>query len=156
MNTSLLLALWATVSYFFFKLVSVALTEYTQRKREYANGCQPPPPIQRTGLFGINIVRNLLKADKECRFPIHLKERAEAACKNEGKSLHTFHQIILGSPSIFTSDPKNIQAVLATQFKDFGLGDARNNNFYPLLGRAIVSTLLIRDKSYIELCKPDC
>ena len=48
--------------------------------------------------------------------------------------------MIFGSPTTFTIDPKNIQAVLATQFKDFGLGDMRNGNFNPLLGHGIVSS----------------
>lgn len=49
-------------------------------------------------------------------------------------------QTLLGKDGFFTIEPKNIQAILATQFKDFGLGDARNNNFKPLLGRGIFAT----------------
>jgi hypothetical protein len=40
---------------------------------------------------------------------------------------------------IITIDPKNIQAILAVQFKEFGLGEGRNGNFNPLLGHGIVS-----------------
>jgi hypothetical protein len=53
---------------------------------------------------------------------------------------------------IFTVDPKNVQTILATQFKDFGLGDARNNNFKPLLGHGIVSYDAI---GHLKLASPD-
>ncbi|USP73415.1 translation initiation factor if-2 [Curvularia clavata] len=46
----------------------------------------------------------------------------------------------MGVEGIFTIEPKNIQAILATQFKDFGLGKVRNRNFSPLLGHGIFST----------------
>lgn len=52
---------------------------------------------------------------------------------------NVYAQNVLGSPAIFTVEPKNIQTILATQFKDFGLGEVRNNSFYPLLGWGIVS-----------------
>lgn len=71
--------------------------------------------------------------------PQYLKERTEGICEREGRIHATFYQNLLGSPAVFTVDPKNIQTILATQFKDFGLGAARNNNFYPLLGWGIVS-----------------
>ena len=48
----------------------------------------------------------------------------------------THEQLLLGSRSINTIDPENIEAILSTQFKDFGLG-AREQNFRPLLGRGI-------------------
>ncbi|KAG9731232.1 cytochrome P450, partial [Aureobasidium melanogenum] len=47
---------------------------------------------------------------------------------------------ILGNEAHFTSDPKNIQALLATQFKDFGLGSARIGNFGPLMGDGIFAS----------------
>ena len=42
-------------------------------------------------------------------------------------------------PPILTPHPdeKNIQAILATQFKDFDIGPKRRNNFMPLLGNGI-------------------
>lgn len=50
------------------------------------------------------------------------------------------YQNLLGKTAFFTTEPRNIQAILATQFKDFGLGDARNNNFFPLLGHGIFAS----------------
>lgn len=33
--------------------------------------------------------------------------------------------ILLGTETLFTAEPENIQAMLAIQFKDFELGEAR-------------------------------
>ncbi|KAI9743319.1 MAG: hypothetical protein M1818_003165 [Claussenomyces sp. TS43310] len=44
---------------------------------------------------------------------------------------------VLGSSTLFTADEKNIEAMLATQFNDFGLGPDRRGSFRPLLGNGI-------------------
>ncbi|MCJ1400858.1 hypothetical protein MMC11_004067 [Xylographa trunciseda] len=49
---------------------------------------------------------------------------------------NTFEQLLLGIRGIGTRDPENIEAVLSTQFNDFGLG-ARSAHFRPLLGHGI-------------------
>lgn len=49
----------------------------------------------------------------------------------------TWHQQILGNWHHVTVDPKNIQALLATQFKDFELGPIRRGSFAPLTGDGI-------------------
>lgn len=46
-----------------------------------------------------------------------------------------------GAWSFFTVDPTNIQAILATQFHDFGLGQTRIASFDSLLGSGIVCLL---------------
>ncbi|KAK4635923.1 Cytochrome P450 monooxygenase alt2 [Fulvia fulva] len=45
-----------------------------------------------------------------------------------------------GSKLLATIEPANIQAMLATQFNDFGIGSRRINMFYPLLGNSIFSS----------------
>ncbi|GAB7349065.1 hypothetical protein MBLNU459_g8025t2 [Dothideomycetes sp. NU459] len=57
--------------------------------------------------------------------------------KREGRNVNTWAFTVFGKRGHLTVDPKNIQAVLATQFKDFGLGQTRCNNFSPLLGHGI-------------------
>jgi len=39
--------------------------------------------------------------------------------------------------SIFTVEPENVKAILATQFEDFELGHVRRGNFFPMLGNGI-------------------
>lgn len=48
----------------------------------------------------------------------------------------TFAQYILGGRGVDTNDPRNIEAVLTTQFQEFNLG-ARKREFQPLLGDGI-------------------
>ncbi|KAF2786950.1 cytochrome P450 52A12 [Melanomma pulvis-pyrius CBS 109.77] len=90
--------------------------------------------------IGIDNVLLLLKSDKECRLPNYVQERTDKICKKEGRQINTFYQNVLGSPAIFTLEPENIKTILATKFKDFGLGESRNNNFFPLLGFGIFSS----------------
>ncbi|KAL1896320.1 hypothetical protein Sste5346_004704 [Sporothrix stenoceras] len=45
----------------------------------------------------------------------------------------TFAQYLLGTRSIATSDPANMEAILSTSFDDYGLG-LRSPAFHPLLG----------------------
>src|SRR4051812_259625 len=50
---------------------------------------------------------------------------------------NTFKIRLLGQHSYSTVEPRNVQALLATQFKDFGLGAFRHDVFFPLLGDGI-------------------
>ena len=52
----------------------------------------------------------------------------------------TYGLNLFGSDFYQTFEPKNIQALLATQFSDFALGDLRRQAFYPLLGNGIFTT----------------
>lgn len=45
-----------------------------------------------------------------------------------------------GTNALLTVEPANIQAMLATQFKDFELGAMRINQFYPVLGSSIFTS----------------
>lgn len=48
----------------------------------------------------------------------------------------TYKSFVFGTPLVFTKDPENIKAILATQFNDFSLG-IRHAHFDPLLGDGI-------------------
>lgn len=52
----------------------------------------------------------------------------------------TFNMKLLRGDSIWTVDPKNVQAVLALKFKDFDLSPNRSRAFVPLLGSGIFTT----------------
>jgi hypothetical protein len=72
--------------------------------------------------------------------PEYVRETQNIVSKQEGRAVSTLQfRRPIWKYDYFTSDPKNIQAILALQFKEFGLGDARNGNFEPLLGHGIVS-----------------
>jgi cytochrome P450 len=78
-----------------------------------------------------------MKADKEQLFPDLLVERERMMSELHGREVSTFKNYTMFQYTYFTSDPKNIQALLATQFNDFGLGPARIGNMSATLGSGI-------------------
>lgn len=143
MHNSLLLALWAFVAFVIFKLANIILYELRHSRNAKRLGCKQPNSMFLRDPLGIGNIRGLMEADRLRRIPDCILERTKAACEREGKIVSTFYFNTLGSPAVFTLEPKNIQTVLATHFKEFGLGDKRNNNFFPLLGAGIVSYFLV-------------
>jgi cytochrome P450 len=79
----------------------------------------------------------MMAADKEQLFPDLLVKRERDMSELYGREVSTFKNYILFQDVYFTSDPKNIQALLATQFNDFGLGPARIGNMGQTLGSGI-------------------
>ncbi|KAH9231324.1 hypothetical protein K456DRAFT_1751762 [Colletotrichum gloeosporioides 23] len=53
------------------------------------------------------------------------------------KNPYTFEINMLGSRTLFTSDPENIRAMLATQFNDFGKGERFRKDWFDLMGNGI-------------------
>lgn len=78
-----------------------------------------------------------MKADKDQLFPDLLIKRERDMSELHGREVSTFKNYIMFQDVYFTSDPKNIQAMLATQFNDFSLGDARIGNMGASLGSGI-------------------
>ena len=83
----------------------------------------------------------MLKADRGQNLPQYIYGRMEEVRAQHGAHATTIYNRIFGDGAYFTTEPRNIQAILATQFKDFGLGERRNGNFFPLLGSGIVRDL---------------
>ena len=52
----------------------------------------------------------------------------------------TWYQNVLGNWHHVTADPKNVQAILATQFNDFELGPLRFGAFGPFIGKGIFTS----------------
>ena len=57
-----------------------------------------------------------------------------------GPSPYTFEFWVAGDRLIFTAEPDNVKAILATQFGDYGKGKDFNNEWHPFLGDSIFST----------------
>jgi cytochrome P450 len=93
--------------------------------------CGPVPFEPTHWPFGIDTIRRSLLADREQRTPDFVFSRFEAmGCYTWGISL-------LGTSNLITAEPRNIQALLATQFDDFIMGTARRTNLKTALGRSI-------------------
>lgn len=114
-----------------YKTVNSITSQRRHRAEAERLGCKPPQLVSNSLPFGIDHVLRFLKADSEKRFPDMMVERVA----EQGRS--TFQTNLLGLETLLTTDPKNIQALLATQFQDFCLGKDRRGNFFPLLGNGI-------------------
>jgi cytochrome P450 len=95
------------------------------------------PSYPGSGFGGYKNLQALMQADKEQLFPDLLVKRERDMSELHGREVSTFKNHIMFQNVYFTSDPKNIQALLATQFNDFGLGSARIGNMSATLGSGI-------------------
>ncbi|KAJ5963665.1 Cytochrome P450 E-class CYP52 [Penicillium vulpinum] len=100
-------------------------------------GCRDVPMYPCKDPFGIDTLRQSLIADKAKLVPQLTEERVKIISDQENRYVSTFAIRNLGRTHILTVDPKNIQAILATQFKDFELGSMRRRSVHPLLGTGI-------------------
>ncbi|KAI3584191.1 cytochrome P450 [Fusarium oxysporum f. sp. albedinis] len=94
-------------------------------------GCLPAPLEPSKLPFGIDTLLASLRADRDQRTPDHVANRFAAL------GVYTFRMSILGTTNLVTAEPRNIQAILATQFNDFGMGATRSTNLKTVLGRSI-------------------
>ncbi|KAL3441406.1 putative cytochrome P450 alkane hydroxylase [Aspergillus insuetus] len=93
-----------------------------------AQQCKPPVFVN-PGAYGISSFLEMLKEVKKGRF-------VEYIAGHYPKYGTTFQLRRLVRTPIFTIEPENIKAILATKFDSFSLG-TRLREFYPLLGDGI-------------------
>ena len=99
--------------------------------------CHSPINIPQLDPFlGLDIFRLQLKALREHK----VLEVGKARFEKYGR---TWSVRMMGKTLINTIEPENIKAVLATEFKNFGLGE-RQRAFDPLLGKGIFTTGMLR------------
>ncbi|KID65470.1 Cytochrome P450 52A12 [Metarhizium brunneum] len=119
-------------------LINAVQTRQRHRAMAKKLGCKPPIQAPSTEPSGIVAMYRGAKASKEKRFPQFVQEQFEKLNEREGRQVGTTSLVTpFFKKIIFTSDPQNIQAMLALKFKDFGLGVNRTDNFRPLLGNGI-------------------
>jgi hypothetical protein len=123
------------VSVVYFIIASFLSNRYHARKAREL-GCQPAWERPYRLPLGIDLVKEVMDADKNHIVPNYFLEVYNVKV---GKRT-TWIQNMLGSYGYITSDPKNVQAILATQFNDFELGESRRGNFFPMLGNGIFTT----------------
>lgn len=113
------------------QIISILLKLYKQRSKARQLGCEPVPTEPTRWPLGIDIVTNMMKADKEQRTPDYIVERFNKMGR------YTFLVKALGQSNFLTADPDNLKAILATQFSDFRMGRVRETNLKLVLGRSI-------------------
>lgn len=121
------------------QIVRLVLASWQHARKARTLGCGSLPMFPHKDPLGIDTLKQSLAADKEKKLPELSERRVRIMSDREGRYCSTFVLRNLGRSHVFTVDPKNIQALLATQFKDFELGAARHDSLHPLLGTGIVS-----------------
>lgn len=136
LSSSLLLAgtaLTLTVIYYLIQ-------QYRLRSKAQSLGCEPVPTWDRWDLLGFKMSFRAIAAMNRYRMSENVYNMFQEVSEKEGKDVLTFQLAMPpGFMHIFTVDPRNMQAVLATQFKDFQLPEGRVSGFKELLGQGIVS-----------------
>ncbi|KIX00684.1 uncharacterized protein Z518_09749 [Rhinocladiella mackenziei CBS 650.93] len=131
MNQSLIavLGLLALSIVYFFVVCFLSNRYHARKAREL--GCQPPNQRPHRLPFGIDLTWQMIQADRDQVVPDMFLDVYREVRKP------TWIQNLLGTMTFTTCDPKNIQALLATQFHDFEIGELRRGNFFPMLGNGI-------------------
>lgn len=113
---------------------------WRHRKNARELGCKPAPLAPSKDPLGILSLFEMIQADKDKRVPALTEERVNRMRDANGGNYVTTMRLRTGAvENVLTIDPKNIQAILATQFKEFCVGAQRETCMGPLLGAGIVS-----------------
>ncbi|KAK4671411.1 hypothetical protein QC764_607310 [Podospora pseudoanserina] len=102
-----------------------------QRKRRFArkHGCAPVTRVRAWDpLLGLDHFVRLGKAAAQRQYLEYWRKNMF------GRYGNTFEINLMGQRLLFTNEPRNIQAVLVTQFPDFDIGQRRRDNSAQLLG----------------------
>jgi hypothetical protein len=102
-------------------------------------GCQPAPLFRPWDVLGLQNFKIEMNGMKTNRLSDAFSARKKEMSTKIGRDCKTFRiKYPPGETWYYTFDPKNLQAVLATQFQDFQQPAARVGAFEPLLGLGIV------------------
>ncbi|KAF4766862.1 hypothetical protein N7455_005527 [Penicillium solitum] len=119
------------------QVIRMVFNSWQHSRNAKSLGCGSVPLYPCKDPLGIDNLKQSLAADKAKLVPELAEERVKVISDQESRYVTTFSIRNLGRTHIFTIDPKNIQALLATQFKDFELGSVRRLSLHPLLGTGI-------------------
>ena len=101
------------------------------RRAARIQGCKPVKADRHWDPFlGLDFVISTIFASRR-------KYQLEDLQDRFNRISHTFTSDVLGDKLIFTDEPKNAQAVLATQFAEFDIGELRRQATVKLLGHGI-------------------
>jgi hypothetical protein len=132
MHSALRLLLLPVLAFAAYKVLSAILTSFRHAAAARKKGCKAAPTLASPDPLGIMNIVKLIKSNNAGQLPEFIRERIDSVSRQEGRSVFTFQTHIVRNWLFFTCDPKNIQAILATQFQDFELGPIRFGTFSPL------------------------
>ena len=113
---------------------------WRMKRKAIALGCKPVPVWRAWDLLGVSVTVRATKAMNRQRLSEEVYNILKEVEEKERRECTTFQvRFPPGVLHFFTFDPRNLQAVLATQFKDFQIPSSRLAGFRQLLGQGIVS-----------------
>lgn len=125
-------AVLAAIGYF-------VIASLKQSARARSLGCQPAPLFRPWDVLGIQNFKIELNGMKTYRLSDAFLMRKNEISATLGRACKTFRiRYPPGEIWYYTFDPKNLQAVLATQFHDFQQPSAKVGALEALLGLGIV------------------
>lgn len=132
----LLLLLPAVAAFF---TIYYVIAHVKQAAKAKSMGCQPAPLFRPWDVFGVQNFKIEMNGMKTNRLSDAFLVRKKEMSAKIGRDCKTFRiKYPPGETWFYTFDPKNLQAVLATQFQDFQQPTARVGAFEALLGLGIV------------------
>jgi cytochrome P450 len=127
------LALCAFGVYVVYRIIEHIRSSIAASRCKAAHGCLPPPALpQRERILGFDILKELAIATKN-KNALELGQARFAANSN------THSNVVAGLNFLTTTEPANLQALLATKFEDFDLG-GRIYAWGPLIGKGIFTS----------------
>lgn len=122
--------LCAAVAVVVYGYISTISTRRRHAAAAKERGCEPPPLEKRPDPFALTNLARTMWSLRDNRILEYMQGTFDDTSAN--RTVYTYETKILGDKVLFTCDPRNIQAMLATQFKDFELGQVRRGSFAPL------------------------
>lgn len=123
------------VVYGLYNLFSYPIYRWRLTRAAKAHNCLPAPKFpSRDPLLGLDTLNMVKSAIKER----HFLENAMYIFKKTGS--WTVELNLFGHVDIRTAHPENIKAMLATNAKDWEVGQARKKSFIPVFGPNIVTS----------------
>lgn len=134
---SLLLFLLPVVTAVFTIYCLIAYRRQTAKAKSF--GCQPAPLFRPWDVLGVQNFKIELNGMRTDRLSQAFLDRKKEMSAKTGRDCKTFRiKYPPGETWFYTFDPKNLQAVLATQFHDFQQPAAKVGALEALLGPGIV------------------
>lgn len=124
-----------------YKIFVTVKKSRRNKQKALERGCEEIPsyPHPAWDPLGLKMVLWFHQTRIDQKLPPACIEAFDRVSSHEHRKVDTLMVHAVGSSRLWTSDPKNIEALQSSQFKDFELSPVRCGNFEPLLGRGVVS-----------------
>ncbi|OAP57333.1 hypothetical protein AYL99_08071 [Fonsecaea erecta] len=126
---SIFTALGCIFAFYVYHAINIFRQRRYDMQMGVARGCQAPPRLLNQRPLGLDRLEQIFRADSESRlmelFLFHFRLWGT-----------TLEQVFLGSQAFGTIEPANLEAILSTQFEDWGMG-LRRKVMFPFFGDGI-------------------